>query len=422
VDAGSSIVMRTVRLAFCAVVAGALASCSRPAPQRDSALSSVATPEEVRRAVASIAAHVDNVVLITVDALRSDQPWTGEGHASTPNLSRLATASVVYTRAYGLATITTASLNGMLASRYPSELSRDACIFGKFDLARSLVPTLKSARVATFAAHGHAIFAGVTAPSLGFDEWKLVRGAAGRLQEEGAVTGAETADLMIQHLEHGRPRERKTFAWAHFVDPHDTYAAHADFPPSSPGARGLYDAEVAYTDAAIGRVLDAIDRAGIADRTAVIVTADHGEAFGEHGNSRHGFTLYEEEVRIPLLVHVPGLHGFVIDTPRSAIDVTPTIAELLGIAPPANWKGVSLLHDLPGRLPDARPVIVDIPEMSGRTPSQAVIVGSTKVMLDASTDGREMAPMSGPPKAAAEERAKRELTRIERVDASPCTR
>ena len=132
--------------------------------------------------------QVENVVLITVDTLRADQPWVGYQGVETPNLSRLAEKSVVYTRAYALAHITTASLNGMLASRYPSEINRSDCGLGLYDIPESVGPTLKAAGVTTFAAHGHAIFVGDTAPRAGFDEWRLIHGAAGRMQTRGAIT------------------------------------------------------------------------------------------------------------------------------------------------------------------------------------------------------------------------------------------
>lgn len=403
--------------------AGAVGACQRhePVPSKTSASSepSVPKPKAPLRA--------QNVFLITIDALRADQPWTGYDKVATPNLSRLAAKSVVYTRAYSVAHLTTPSLNGMLASRYPSGLARTTCIFATFDIEHSLAPQLKAANIRTFAAHGHALFAGATAPSIGFDEWQLVPGAAGRMQAEGAVTGGDTARLILEYIERDRPAGR-SFVWSHFVDPHDSYVAHDSFPPSSRSPRASYDSEVAYTDSVIGKVLDGIERTKMAGDTAIVVTADHGESFGEHGTTRHGSNLYEEEIRVPLMLYVPGLEPRTVDVPRSTIDVAPTIAELFGVTPPSGWEGKSLLHDGDGAAPEARAVMVDVPSINARPPKRAVILGSSKVIFtgavvqvfDLARDPGERSPIA--PEAAPElvQRARQELDRIPAVEGKPC--
>jgi arylsulfatase A-like enzyme len=368
------------------------------------------------------------VLLLTVDALRADQPWSGYDGLKTPHLSQLAAQSVLYTRAYSLANTTAASLGGLLGGRYPTEIERDACILGRYDMTLSLAPLLKKGGVHTFAAHGHALFVGDTAPLLGFDEWRLISGAAGRLQSDGAITSDDIADLVIEHLAKADGESRQ-FIWAHFVDPHDAYAPHAEFPASAPGARPLYDGEVAHTDAAIGRVLSSLSRSRLAGKTALIVTADHGEAFGEHGTIRHGYTVYDEEVRIPLILHVPGVSPRRVETPRSAIDLAPTIAELLGQTPGEKWRGTSLLRDLEAQAPASRPVVVDAPEMAGRTAAQAVILDRLKVVLDNAgarvfdlqSDPAEQAALSPAESAAPIAEARRRLARLEVVRASACS-
>jgi arylsulfatase A-like enzyme len=398
---------------------GAPSAASATAPS--SAPKSTPAPEPQRPRVAS-------VVLITVDALRPDQPWAGNEELLTPHLSRLAAKSVVYTRAYALAHFTTASLNGMLASRYPSELVRTMCHLGGYDIPNSLAPTLQKAGVATFAAHGHAIFAGNSAPRAGFDEWQLIRGAAGRMQTKGAVTGADIAQLLSGYLER-EPPAKKQFAWAHFVDPHHSYVSHPDFPARSTAPRAVYDSEVAYTDSVIGGVLDSIARSGRANTTAIIVTADHGEAFGEHGSVYHGSSLHEEEVRVPLIVFVPGVKPKTIDTPRSAIDLAPTIAALLDIEAPATWRGQSLLSDLEGRAPETRAVVIDVPAAATATAKRAVIRDNIKVILvgnsaeqvfDLKSDPQERAPLDGDRAASATRQVRSDLQTIRSVTAAPC--
>lgn len=373
--------------------------------------------------------RVDNLVLITIDALRADQPWVGYSHIATPNLTQLAAQSVVYTRAYSLANFTTASLNAMLASRYPSELGRTSCSIGRYDIPGSLAPTLQAGQVATLAAHGHAIFAGETAPSLGFDRWLLVRGAAGKLQTKGAVVGNDIAELALAEWEAHRSRPQR-FLWSHFVDPHDLYVAHSAYPATSQGTRARYDSEVAYTDMVVGRILRTLAETAADKSTAIVVTADHGEAFGEHGFTKHGFSLYDEEIRVPLVLRIPGVEPRKVDVPRSTIDIAPTIAELLGVEVPRDWKGRSLLDDWHGQQPpEQRPVIVDVPEMPGRPPMRTVIRGPLKVILDRSprvfdlrTDPDERTPLTGSDASTAVERATMDASVIATIPGAPCVR
>jgi choline-sulfatase len=321
---------------------------------------------------------IDNVVLITIDALRADQPWTGYTRVSTPNLSALAAKSIVYENAYALSNMTTTSLSAMLAGRYPSELARSRCpLAGYAPRSDALAPTLKANGVRTVAVLGHLAFVARLVPDAGFDAWRLIENAAAPVTQ-GAVSGEAIAKLFVRTIAEAA-ESGHFFAWAHFIDPHDKYVAHRDFPASDSGPRGLYDGEVAYTDAMIGRVLTAIETS--APHTAIIVTADHGEAFGEHGARKHGFSTYDEELRVPLLLYVPGTSPRRIAATRSAIDIAPTVAALLGVPAPAAWRGTSLLEDLNDA--PARPVIVDMPELDGRPASRVVLVDGHKVVTGA---------------------------------------
>jgi arylsulfatase A-like enzyme len=401
--------------------------CSRKAEPKRDVSPSVAASARGAATDPDPSHAVRHVVLLTIDALRADQPWSGYDGLKTPHLSRLAAESVVYTRAYSLANTTAASLGGLLGGRYPTEIGRDACILARYDMNGSLAPLLQKGGVHTFAAHGHALFAGDTAPQLGFDDWRLISGAAGRLQSEGAITSDDIAGLVIDHI--GKAdAERRQFIWAHFVDPHDAYVAHPEFPPAGTSPRALYDSEVAHTDQAIGSVLASLARSRLAPHAAVIVTADHGEAFGEHATARHGYTVYDEEVRIPLIVHVPGVSPRRIELPRSAIDLAPTIAELLGQPPSPRWRGTSLVHDWRPTEAKPRAVVVDAPEMVARTAAQAVIVDRLKVVVDNSgarafdlaADPAEKSALPPEQSAAPIAEARRQLARLELVRAEPC--
>ena len=160
----------------------------------------------------------------------------------------------------------------------------------------------------------------------------------------------------------------------HYLDPHADYLAHDDVPSFGKSQRDLYDGEVAFTDKHVGRLLDAIAAAPWGVRTAVIVTSDPGEAFGEHNMHRHGFELWEPLVRVPLVVHVPGIAPSRVSARRSAIDLAPTIVEVLGVEPPPAssdpkathdfFSGVSLIADMrldEGDAAEVRDVLIDMP-------------------------------------------------------------
>lgn len=325
---------------------------------------------------------VKHVLLLTVDALRADQPWSGYELAKTPRLSALAEQSVVYTQAYSLANTTTPSLNALLAARYPTELPRDNCPLAGFTVDDGLPKILAAAGIATYASHGHAIFASSFAPKEGFGSWKVITDV-GRVSD-GAVTGEGIATQLLEIFA-AKGEDTRSFVWAHFVDPHDAYVAHEAFPKSASPVRGLYDGEVAYTDHQIGRVLDALQERGFAESTAVILTADHGEAFNEHGTFRHGYSVYEEEIRVPLMLRLPGVSPRTIAEPRSAIDLARTIAELYDVAPPETWRGVSLVRDLEGP-PAPRDILVDTPELISGIARRAFLRGNKKLITEAKKD------------------------------------
>jgi arylsulfatase A-like enzyme len=175
----------------------------------------------------------------------------------------------------------------------------------------------------------------------------------------------EQSDAAIKLLQRPELAEKRFFMWIHYVDPHAEYAPHPEH-DFGPKPRDRYDGEVAFVDHHLGRVLSALRGQPFGSRTAVIVTSDHGEAFGEHGMIRHGFELWEELVRVPLIVHVPGVAPRRVSARRSGIDLVPTILDLFRIPHPGGAEalsGRSLLPDVL-RAPDladpARPIFIDM--------------------------------------------------------------
>jgi arylsulfatase A-like enzyme len=113
----------------------------------------------------------------------------------------------------------------------------------------------------------------------------------------------------------------------------------------------------------------------------VIVTADHGETLGEHGQFRHGYELWEELTRVPLIVHVPGVAARRIDLPRSQIDLAPTVLELMGVERSPDLSGVSLLPEIRGAAPERRTVVLDLPGDDLQEQRRAIIENNLKLIV-----------------------------------------
>jgi choline-sulfatase len=323
-----------------------------------------------------------NVVLITIDSLRADMPWAGYGRDIAPNLAAFEKRAVDYTHAYSVSSYTAMSLPGLLAGRYPAELERSGYFFSSYPESVVMFPELlHRAGVRTMGAHAHFYFdkehGGL---HHGFDVWEIVKGITANNKTDENITSPKHVELAEKMLSDKANTEKTFFAWFHFMDPHDEYMPHAGIGPFGKSARDKYDAEVAFTDQHVGKLLEYISTQPWADRTAIIVSSDHGEAFGEHKMHRHGFELYEMLLRVPLLVQAPGITPRRIDTPRSAIDLAPTILDLTETPPDPSMQGVSLVPELYGKPPEPRDVIADLPRTSDNDRRRAFIHGHYKLI------------------------------------------
>ncbi len=350
-----------------------------------------------------------NVVLITIDTLRLDAGFAGYDKATTPNLDRLAERSTVFERAYSLASYTGKSVGPLLIGKYPSETLRDGGHFNKYAPENVFVAErLKAAGVKTFGAAAHWYFAPWSGLTQGIDEWDLsAKPADGQGDNDTSVTSAQLSDAAIRILKKMVPKEAdadagaaleagtdaaadapkpaRFFMWLHYVDPHAQYMPHdgaPDFLGDSRGgvaaARAAYDGEVWFTDKHVGRVIDMLMQPPFAGTTAIVVTSDHGEAFGEHGMSWHGIEIWEPLVRVPLLVYVPEVAPHRVPVKRSAVDVVPTLLDLFGVkAPDGELSGQSMAPDLldeHGPWPE-RDVWIDMPVGPYTLMRKALITG-----------------------------------------------
>ena len=283
-----------------------------------------------------------NVLLITIDTLRADRLGSdGYAAARTPVLDALAREGVRFADATAQAPLTHPSHAAILTGRYPG--SFNIRLNGMDPLpadADTLAERLKSAGYHTGAIIGSVVLDASSGLSQGFDDYDDEIGRPARstvvltnLQRTAAeVSSAAQAWLARQR--------RPWFLWVHYYDPHLPYAAPAAHLKTAGGRP--YDAEVAYVDTAIGTLLKSVDRS----TTAVVVTSDHGESLGDHGEVDHGFFVYDATLRVPLIVAGPGLKPRVVREQVRSIDIAPTIAALAGIDWPERPDGGESLHAL----------------------------------------------------------------------------
>jgi HEAT repeat protein len=178
-------------------------------------------------------------------------------------------------------------------------------------------------------------------------------GQATVLDLEAPETTAAVIDEIARRRSEGEP---PMFLWVHYFDVHEPYTHRKEFDHGSRSI-DLYDSEVAFTDRSVGRLIAAL--AQLDRPTVLAITADHGEEFKEHGGIYHGSTLYEEQIRVPLILAAPGLRPRVVADPVELIDVAPTLLRLVGVEPPPSMRGRDLGDLMAGRTSE-RPVFAEV--------------------------------------------------------------
>lgn len=305
-----------------------------------------------------------NVLFITVDALRADAVgFGGATYPTTPTLDALAARGAVFSRAYTAAPMTRRAFPSLLAGQYPSNIHW-------LDLQTNYqYPYTVSAEDDVYMAEAAAQAGLKTACVLAFSYGKLGhfdQGFQTNIVHPASEFPRETnADMIVNEalrlLQRWRddPAHPRFFLWLHFYEAHHPYERHPGIELGD-SEKERYLAEVRWIDDQLARLFDGLTHLGLADDTAIVFTADHGEEFGEHGGTWHG-DLYPEDLHVPLMVHVPGGAHRTIDAPVSLIDVAPTILDLLGVAVPAEYDGESLLPLIDGQTPPAdRPVFAEL--------------------------------------------------------------
>ncbi len=293
-----------------------------------------------------------NLMLISIDTLRADRVGCYGADVETPVIDRLAREGVLLDDATVHAPQTRPSHVSMLSGRYPHEHG----VRDNFSPAlRPDLPTLATLLAAqgydTAAFVGAFPLAAASGLDRGFDVYDDVQGGGEGGTPLAERRGEQVVSGALRWL--GRTRSRPFFAFVHLYDPHAPYEPPA--PYASRYAGRPYEGEVAYSDAQVGRLLGFLDERRLRERTLVVVTSDHGEGLGEHGEDEHLVFVYETTLRVPLVLSFPGTlpSGRRLAGQFRSVDLLPTLLELLGAKPVAS-SGTSRAAQLKAgaRLPD----------------------------------------------------------------------
>lgn len=288
-----------------------------------------------------------NVVLITLDTTRADRMgFLGSERRLTPNLDGLAGQATAFSRAYAQVPLTTPSHAVILTGTYP-QLNHVNYMGDPLDKNLPLLPEILHRNGYRTAAFVGALVLDPKKLAAGFERGFDVYDAGfhrRRPREDNYHSLERRGEEVVSHALAWLSKRPAGpfFLWVHLYDPHDPYS-----PPEPYKTRyqaNPYDGEIAYTDAVVASLLAALKTRGLFDSALIAVMADHGEAFGEHGENHHGIFLYDETIHVPLLIKTPRQHFTRrIGSPVALVDVAPTILQVLKLPVPAVMQGQSLL-------------------------------------------------------------------------------
>lgn len=280
----------------------------------------------------------ESLLLVTLDTVRADRLGSyGYAAAETPWLDRLAREGVRFEQASASVPLTLPSHASLLSGLLPPHHGLRNNGAGVFPEGTSTLATLLSGSgYRTGAFIGAFVLDRRFGLGRGFEVYddEIPRDPTAGVVLEAERPGREVVDRALAWL--GQDSSRPFFLWVHLYDAHAPYAPPSPWRERHPGRP--YDGEISSVDEQVGRLLEELEKRGLAGRTAVAVVADHGEGLGEHGELTHGLLLYEPTLRVPFLLRSPGLPaGSVIRTPVSLVDLAPTLAGLLGksLTPPS---------------------------------------------------------------------------------------
>jgi arylsulfatase A-like enzyme len=335
-----------------------------------------------------------NLLIVCVDTLRADELGAyGQEPSRTPALDRLAAESFVFERAHAAASWTLPSVGALFTALPPS--STNLWTF-QSRLADGFTTLAERFHAAGFATHGiasHIYFDGDYGLQQGFDSFDdelcHTPDEPGWQQVTAPAVSQKAASWLAARAASGAREPWLLFV--HFFDPHVPYVDHEAVPGGAPpGERESYRSEIAFADRHVGAVLAALEQSGFAGDTNVLFFSDHGESFLEHpGIRRHSFSLYEEELHVPLFLRVPGRSPRRVADFVRTVDLLPTLLELHGLAPAGadECEGASLVPMLDPPLegaPRAEPVQLAEIRLKDGYHANALLRGPKKLIEDVS--------------------------------------
>jgi arylsulfatase A-like enzyme len=389
-----------------------------------------------------------NLILVSLDTVRADHVLTEEfGVSLTPALDALAAEGAVFEEVVAPYNSTTASHMTMLTGVYPA-LHRLTYPVGTLSQSiPTLAEILSRSGYQTAAVTENAMITATSGFARGFDSYRENRSVLDAAGDVDATFG-DGGKWLEQHA------DERFFLFLHTYEAHAPYkpkgGALDDLAPLPPagaddprsrlaGNRRQYAAEIRYTDQVLGKLLADLERLDLLDHTVVVVTSDHGEEFGEHGKLGHSKTLYDEVLRVPLLIWAPGLvaAGRRVAEQASLVDLMPTVLDLLGVAAPAGMHGVSLRRfvseDRGSGTPTEEAPLDDVRFAEGlneETPRRRLIVARTRdykwiqvadedaprEVYDLKSDPEEKSPSGDP---ALRERGRELIARYRALEPAP---
>lgn len=350
-------------------------------------------PVPATRAVVPSAPPI--VMFFTIDSFRADVMEKPEHRDTLPELTRLRRESSYFSVARSPTASTMTTMASVFAGGYYSQLQ-----WGPDKKAPLIEPTPRFPELLSSAGVRCVLIAGTLGRIYGRSG--VARGFATEVTIPPRPKPAtKSVDAIIAELD-DTPNQ-PLFVYAHFIDPHAPY----DLAGKKGSHYQRYVREIALVDRQIGRLRAHLSAKGLADRTYFIISADHGEGFGEHGTYNHARTAYEELVRVPLFFYLPGLPGQELSSPVTLMDVGPTVLDLFGLPAPGFWMGQSLLPLVARQATKLeRPVVID----TGRRIQSMIFDNGHKVIFtrlkhttevyDLTVDPGELRNLAGEPNPA----------------------
>ncbi|MBN1356415.1 sulfatase-like hydrolase/transferase [bacterium] len=308
-----------------------------------------------------------NILFLSIDAVRADHLSTyGYPHPTSRNLDAFAEQGVLFERNFIQGGDSPRSINSFLSGIYPRHFIPERTMLLKDILKEHGYRTAFVGYDTLFREHPFR---------KNYDIMHLFDRDYGEIW--GTPTTPETVDAIIRILR--EISDEKFFLYSHLLDPHEAYLPHAETERFKDLKTAFYDGEIAFTDKHLKPLLDFLEESGLIRRTLVVITADHGEEFSDHGDSFHGKHLYNESIHTPLIINFPKLKGRRVKVPVGSVDIVPTLLAFLDIQSQSRLDGTNLLPLIyNGRTEDLGPVFTLVPNRQYR--KYGVIYGPWKLI------------------------------------------